>query len=99
VAVLFKLIELVLRHDDRPHEEATFAPLSMPGNRLADLFCTGLPFRALPELCALILQYETNLPLAGLVKIGPPLPVRRVVRPIRCALSSEAFSALGTPPK
>jgi short chain dehydrogenase len=33
VAVLFKLIELVLRHDDRPHEEATFAALAVPGNR------------------------------------------------------------------
>jgi len=41
VAALFKLIELVLRHDDRPHEEATFAALSVPGNRLADLFSTG----------------------------------------------------------
>jgi len=39
--VLFQLIELDLRHDDRPHEEATFAALSEPGNRLADLFSTG----------------------------------------------------------
>jgi hypothetical protein len=37
VTALFKLIELVLRHDDRPHEEATFAALSVPGNRLADI--------------------------------------------------------------
>jgi hypothetical protein len=31
VAALFKVIELGLRHDDRPHEEATFAALAVPG--------------------------------------------------------------------
>ena len=31
VTALFKLIELILRHDDRPHEEATFPAFSVPG--------------------------------------------------------------------
>src|SRR5215813_9755391 len=38
VAALFKLIELGLRHQNRPPEEAALAALAMPGDRLADLF-------------------------------------------------------------
>ena len=41
VAALFKLIELGLRHQNRPPEEAALAALAMPGDRLADLFSAG----------------------------------------------------------
>jgi hypothetical protein len=45
----FKLIELILSHDDRPQEEAAFAALAVPGNRLTNLFSAGMAWNRLAE--------------------------------------------------
>jgi hypothetical protein len=41
IATLFKLIELGLRHHNRPPKQIMPAALAMPGDRLADLFSAG----------------------------------------------------------
>jgi len=38
IAAYFKLVELTLRHQDRPQEEAALAALAVPSSRLANLF-------------------------------------------------------------
>jgi hypothetical protein len=42
IATSFKLVELTLRHHDRPQEEAALVALAVPSSRLASLF---LPIR------------------------------------------------------
>jgi hypothetical protein len=41
IATHLKLIELVLRHHNRPPKQIMLAALAMPGDRLADLFLAG----------------------------------------------------------